>query len=143
MTSNPVLSNYALIEWFENTLRVLIREVLDNAHGEEWWRKGVPLNIRKECAARNQEAQLKEEWKLSEMLFIDFHTYAELINKKKKIFGAVIGTKELDKLVKRLKELSPIRNAIMHCRGQYLSEETLSKLKESCFELEKVMEKVK
>ena len=33
-------------------------------------------------------------------------------------------------------------HAIMHCRGQYLSEETLPKLKESCAELQKLMEKV-
>jgi hypothetical protein len=70
--------------------------VLNNAHGEEWWRKGVPLNIRKECAARNQEAQLTEEWKLSEMLFIDFHTYAELINKKKKTKRKLFRTRKSD-----------------------------------------------
>ena len=34
-TNNPVLLNHALIEWFENTLRELIHEVLRDAHGEE------------------------------------------------------------------------------------------------------------
>jgi len=40
MTNNPVLLNHALIEWFENTLRELIQEVLRDAHGEEWWWEG-------------------------------------------------------------------------------------------------------
>jgi len=42
-----------------------------------------------------------------------------------------------------LDDLEPIRNAIMHCRGQYLAEERISRLKESCFELQKLVQKVK
>ncbi|MBA5942067.1 MAG: hypothetical protein H0M93_01870, partial [Methanophagales archaeon] len=44
---------------------------------------------------------------------------------------------------RRLGELEPIRNAIMHCRGQYLSEERISLLKESCIELQKIIEKAR
>ena len=143
MVNNPILLNHALIEWLENALRELIQEVLSREYGEEWWREGVDINTRKECAERKQEAQLKEERKLSELLFIDFHTYAEIIEKKKKIFTPIIGKTEIDELINRLKKLIPIRNAIMHCRGQYLSKETLSKLEESCVELQKLMQRVK
>jgi len=44
---------------------------------------------------------------------------------------------------RRLDDLEPIRNAIMHCRGQYLAEERISRPKESCFELQKLVQKVK
>lgn len=132
-----------MVEWFENTLRELIQEVLSSEYGEEWWWEGVPLNIRKECVERIQETQLKEESKLSELHFIDFHAYAEIIEKKKKLFNFLIGKTETDEWVKRLKKLTPIRNSIMHCRGQYLSEETISKLKESCTGLQKLIEKVR
>jgi hypothetical protein len=33
-------------------------------------------------------------------------------------------------------------NAIMHCMGQYLSSERMSRLKESCFKLQKLVQKV-
>ena len=143
MVNNPILLNHALIEWLENALRDLIQEVLSRKYGEEWWWEGVDINTRKECAERKQEAQLKEERKLSELLFIDFHTYAEIIEKKKKIFTPILGKTEIDELINRLKKLIPIRNAIMHCKGQYLSEETISRLKESCTELQKLIEKVR
>ncbi|MCK4732997.1 MAG: reverse transcriptase-like protein [Methanophagales archaeon] len=99
MTSNSILLNHALIEWLENALRDLIQEVLSRKYGEEWWWEGVDINTRKECAERKQEAQLKEERKLSELLFIDFHTYAEIIEKKKIIFGPFIGKTEIDELI--------------------------------------------
>ena len=143
MVNNPILLNHALIEWLENALRELIQEVLSRKYREEWWWEGVDINTRKKCAERKQEAQLKEERKLSELLFIDFHTYAEIIEKKKKIFTPIIGKTGIDELINRLKKLIPIRNAIMHCRGQYLSKETLSKLEESCVELQKLVQKVK
>jgi len=138
-----ILLNHALIEWLENALRELIQEVLSRKYGEDWWWEGVDLNTRKGCAERKQEARLKEERKLSELLFIDFHTYAEIIEKKKKVFTSIIGKTDLDELINRLKTLIPIRNAIMHCRSQYLSEETISKLEESCIELQKSIEKVR
>ena len=79
MVNNPILLNHALIEWLENALRELIQEVLSRKYREEWWWEGVDINTRKKCAERKQEAQLKEERKLSELLFIDLHTYACLL----------------------------------------------------------------
>ncbi len=143
MVNNPILLNHALVEWLENTLRELIHEVLSGKYGVEWWWEGIQLSVRKECVSRIQETLLKEERKLSELHFVDFHTYVEIIEKKKIIFGPFIGKTETEDLVKKLKNLIPIRNAIMHSRGQYLSEETISRLKESCFELQKIIEKVR
>ena len=134
-TNNPVLLNHALIEWFENTLRELIQEVLRDAHGEEWWWEGVPSDVRKKYGERVQETRLEtrleEERKLPELYFIDFY------------FMIMERLSRLKEWKRRLDDLEPIRNAIMHCRGQYLSEERISRLKESCFELQKLVQKVK
>lgn len=143
MANNPVLLNHALIEWFENTLRELIQGVLRDAYGEEWWWEGVPSDVRKKYGERVQETRLKEERGLPELYFIDFYDYGKIIEAKtnKGVFSSYMENPKEWK--KRLDDLEPIRNAIMHCRGQYLSEETMSRLKESCIELQKLIEKVR
>jgi len=38
----------------------LIQEVLRDAYREEWWWKGVPVDVRKKYGERVQESPLKE-----------------------------------------------------------------------------------
>ncbi|MCK4476893.1 MAG: reverse transcriptase-like protein [Methanophagales archaeon] len=142
MTSDPVLLNHALIEWFENTLREVIQGVLSNVYGEDWWWDGVPSDVRKKYGERVQETRLKEERKLPELYFIDFYDYGKIIEAKtnKEVFSSYMENPKEWK--RRLDDLEPIRNSIMHCRGQYLSEKRISRLKESCVELQKLVEKV-
>lgn len=143
MVDNPVLLNHALIEWFENTVRELIQGVLMDAYGPEWWWEGVPGDVRKKYGERVQETRLKEERRLAELYFIDFYDYGTIIETRTNR-GIFSGFMENPKEWKRrLGELEPIRNAIMHCRGQYLSEERISLLKESCIELQKIIEKAR
>jgi len=139
MTSNSLLLNHALIEWFENTVRGIIQGILNNEYGEEWWWEGVPSDVRKKYGERVQETRLKEERKLPELYFIDFYDYGKIIEAKanKRVFGSYMENPKEWK--KRLDDLEPIRNTIMHCRSQYLAEETISRLKESCVELQKLM----
>lgn len=140
MTSNSLLLNHALIEWFENTLREIIQGILNNEYGEEWWWEGVPSDVRKKYGERVQETRLKDERKLPELYFIDFYDYGKIIEAKpnKRAFSSYMANPKEWK--KRLDDLEPIRNAIMHCRSQYLAEETISRLKESCVELQKLVE---
>lgn len=141
MTSSHVLLNHALIEWFENTLREVIQGLLSNMYGEEWWWDGVPSDVRVKYGERVQETRLKEERELPQLYFIDFYDYAKIIKKNKENFSFLM--KKSKEWIERLNELEPIRNAIMHCRGQYLSTERISRLKESCIELQKLIEKVR
>jgi len=60
----------------------LIQEVLRDAHGEEWWWKGVPVDVSKKYGERVQETRLEEERKLPELYFIDFYFYVSLIFKE-------------------------------------------------------------
>ena len=126
MVNNPILLNHALIEWLENALRELIQEVLSREYGEEWWWEGVPDNVREKYGIRSQTTRFKEESELPELYFIDFYDYGKIIEANKRIFSFY--TDNPKEWKKRLDDLEPIRNAIMHCRSQYLSKETLSKL---------------
>jgi len=61
--------------------------VLRDAHGEEWWWKGVPVDVRKKYGERVQETRLEEERKLPELYFIDFYDYGKIIEANKRIFS--------------------------------------------------------
>ena len=81
---------------------------------------------------------------VEEIEFIDFYDYADIIYYNRKIFEPIMrNMSNLKKWVGKVKSLDPIRNSIMHCRGQYLSAERISRLKESCTELQKLIEKVR
>lgn len=85
MVKNPILLNHVLIEWFENTLRRLIREVLSNEYGVDWWWEGIPGDAREEYGKRSQKC-LKEERSLPQLYFLDFDHYKKIIHKNKKNF---------------------------------------------------------
>ena len=84
---------------------------------------------------------MERERELPELYFIDFYDYGKIIEANKRIFSFY--TDNPKEWKKRLDNLEPIRNAIMHCRGQYLSAERFSRLKESCIELQKLIERVR
>ena len=140
ITSDPILLNHALIEWFENTLRGLIQRVLEVEYKEDWWWEGIPGDVKTEYGKRSQKC-LKEERNLPQLYFLDFDHYKKTIHKNQKIFSPVL--QDLKEWGTRIEALESIRNSIMHCRGQYLSDERVSRLKESCAELQKIVEKHK
>ena len=92
MTSNSILLNHALIEWFENTLREMIRGVLSREYGEEWWWEGVPDKVREKYGRRSQTTRFKEERELPELYFIDFYDYGEIIEGNKRVFSFYMDT---------------------------------------------------
>ncbi|MBN1454748.1 MAG: hypothetical protein JW945_00630 [Methanomicrobia archaeon] len=139
LTENIILENHALIEWFEINIREFVKTVLEEEYGEKtWWRRGVPENVRMMCAARKDDS-LKEEINCSELPFMQFYDYAEIIRKNESVFSTFINPKEW---TQKLHELEHIRNGIMHCRGRHLSDERNAVLKQWCYELEEIMGKV-
>lgn len=121
---------------FENNVREFLRILLEENHGEDWWRKGVPQKIRASCAARREEA-LDEEREADLLLFADFHDYRLIIESNKPIFASYIDTKEW---CKKLSEMEPIRNAIAHNRPLTLAPIRVNEYSQSFL---KVMDKVK
>lgn len=135
MTDNVLLQNHSLIEWLETSIRDFIEKILEREY-DKWWKKGVPQDIREECAKR-QEGCFDEEEKLSKLHFANFYDYARIIEHNAKFFNQLLNN--VREWVKRLNELEPIRNAIMHSRGCYLSKERNSKLRECCYDLQKII----
>ena len=138
LTENIMLQNHALIEWFETNMRDFVMTVLEKEYGEKWWRKGVPVEVRKKCAARIEESP-EEEMSSPKLSFMQFYNYAEIIKGNKNIFKAYLDVPEWRH---RLNKLEPIRNGIMHCRGRHRSNERNSTLRKWCYELEEIMKKL-
>ena len=140
LTENVMLTNHALIEWFETNMRDFVKTVLEKEYEEKWWRRGVPLKVRQKCVERMEESP-EEEMSSPELSFMQFYGYAEIINAKgnKSIFKSYLNVPEW---VRRLNRLETIRNGIMHCRGRHLSNERNSTLREWCYELQEMMKKL-
>jgi tetratricopeptide (TPR) repeat protein len=140
LTENVMLTNHALIEWFETNMRDFVKTVLEKEYGEKWWRKGVPLKVRRDCAGRMEECP-EEELSSPKLSFVQFYHYATIIEAKgnKNIFKSYLNVPEW---VRRLNRLETIRNGIMHCRGRHLSNERNLTLRSWCRELEEIMKKL-
>lgn len=139
LTENVILGNHALLEWFEINMRDFVKMVLERTYGDTmWWRKGVPLKVRKDCAERIEESP-EDELDSPELSFMQFYGYAEIINANKNLFKSYFDIKEW---THRLNQLEPIRNGVMHCRGRYLSPERNATLKSWCYDLEEILQKL-
>jgi hypothetical protein len=55
LVRDPRPDLYALICTLETTLHDLVKNVLQNTHGDDWWRKGIPNEIRKSCHSRRED----------------------------------------------------------------------------------------
>ncbi|GAG68313.1 unnamed protein product, partial [marine sediment metagenome] len=97
---------------FENNIREFIRSVLEKGHGSNWWRKGIPQQVRAKCASKREEG-LEEEKDADLLLFTDFRNYKAILDHQpnKKFFSKHFDIKEWGKT---LYSIEPIRNAIAH-----------------------------
>ncbi len=105
---------YELIRDLELTLHRFIRERLERQYGENWWREGVPLHVREDCAVLNERDGEPAT---------DLFCYTTIIHLLK-IFdqnwtafcehlpGKLRANKQ--EFLARLKRLNAIRNIVMH-----------------------------
>lgn len=105
---------YDYIRKIELTLHDILKEVLVAKYGGDWWRKGVPLNIRKECVARKEEDEkpVKDPY-----CYTTFINLGVIIEKNWGIFGLVLPPKlTINKkdLLKNFGKINNIRNRVMH-----------------------------
>ncbi len=120
----------------ENNVREFIRILLESNFRGEWWRQGVPRNVRAKCASRREEA-LDEEKETDLLLFSDFYDYKMIIDSNKNIFASYIDIKEWGR---KLNAMEPIRNALAHNRP--LNNAPL-RITEYYLHFKKVLDKVK
>ncbi|HEY54805.1 MAG TPA: hypothetical protein G4N91_00790 [Dehalococcoidia bacterium] len=106
---------YVAIHCLENSVRSLIRKVLNNALGEQWWDKAASSGMkRKYSNLKNREG--KNKWLASrgadELNYIDWGDLVTLIRKYQEYFISYIG--DINFVVLRLGELENLRNTIAH-----------------------------
>lgn len=106
---------YALLYCFENEVRSLIRETLEEKEGIDWWNK-LPSKIKTHAESR-QAAAMKDSWlegqKRDLLGFIDFGMLASIITEKWEFFSIIPSQHWLKQ---RMEELEKARNFIAHNR---------------------------
>lgn len=106
-----------LFEWIyriETTLHVYVKRTLQDAYGQAWWRKGVLVGIRTECAKRFEEDEEPAEEPYSYTNFIDIKKviddqWGNFLPSLPKMVA-----KEKKRLMTDLVKLNSIRNRVMH-----------------------------
>lgn len=107
---------YALLHCFENEVRSLIRETLEEKEGPDWANK-LPIKVKQHAESR-QKTALADSWlegEKSDVLgFVDFGQLASIILENWKHFDALMPSQHW--LKQRMDELEKARNFIAHNR---------------------------
>ena len=107
---------YALLHCFENEIRTLIRETLQEQEGTDWQDK-LPSSVKKAAESR-QKAAFADSWlegEKSDILgFVDFGNLSSIIIEKWQFFESIIPSQHW--LKQRMDELEKSRNFIAHNR---------------------------
>ena len=106
---------YALLYCFENEIRALIRETLEEKEGPDWWDK-LPNKVRSHAETR-QTTAMNDSWlegqKRDLLGFVDFGMLASVIIENWEHFS-IIPSQHC--LRQRMEELEKARNFIAHNR---------------------------
>ncbi|MBA7684047.1 hypothetical protein ES703_92436 [subsurface metagenome] len=81
---------YDYIREIEMILHDMIKKILKAEYKENWWHKGVPLSIRKECVARKEE---DEEPVKDPYCYTTFINLSVIIERNWQIFSFVLPPK--------------------------------------------------
>lgn len=107
---------YAVLHCFENEVRFLVQETLEEEEGSDWQTK-LPNRIRSFAETRQQTA-IKDSWlegeKTNLLGFVDFGQLAQIIVEKWSFFEDIIPSQHW--LKQRMDELEKARHFIAHNR---------------------------
>jgi hypothetical protein len=107
---------YAVLHCFENAVRALIRETLEEKDGVDWLEK-LPQKT-KDFAASRQQTAFDDSWlegEKSDLLgFVDFGQLSSIIVEKWTFFEDIVPSQHW--LKQRMDELEKVRNFIAHNR---------------------------
>lgn len=107
---------YAVLHCFENEIRALITETLQEKDGLDWWNK-LPPKMKAQAESR-QKTALKDSWlegeKTALLSFVDFGMLASIIIEKWPLFEDIMPSQHW--LKQRMDELEKVRNFIAHNR---------------------------
>ena len=112
--------HYAILTKLEQTFRAFIIRDLEEV-SKDWWTERVPVAVHKMAEQRKKRSESPWNRVTGENLpidYVDFADYAKIITREdnwNNIFRDVFHNKEA--ILSKLKELEPIRNAVMHSRN--------------------------
>jgi len=106
---------YPLHYVLENSLRVVVKRVLEAKHGAQWWNGGVPKEVKDKVSDRkNKEA--KQPWHgkrgQHEIFYTDFPDLQAIIQKNWEDFRNLFPKR--DWVTQKLSELEHPRNVLAH-----------------------------
>ena len=109
---------YAVLHAFENEVRSLIKDTLEETSGSDWWKKDcVPIGVKKKAESRQKAAE-KDSWlegaKSDCLEFVEFGDLAAIIIHNWEQFKDTIPTQ--DWLRQRMNELEKTRHFVAHNR---------------------------
>ena len=109
---------YAVLHAFENEIRALVRDTLDEAHNGAWWStECVPKKIREKAETRRKTA-LEDSWlegtKDDNLEYVDFGDLAQIIIQNWDNFKEIIPNQSW--LNQRMVEMEKARNFVAHNR---------------------------
>lgn len=109
---------YAVLHAFENEIRSLIRDTLDEQLAPNWWdTAAVPNSVKKMAESRQKTAE-KDSWlegaKGDRLEFVDFGDLSAIILQNWDCFKALMPSQ--DWIKQRMTELEKARNFIAHNR---------------------------
>ena len=122
---------YELIRDLELSLHQFIRDSLLRKHGDNWWREGVPLRVREDCALTNERdaepaSDLFCYTTVIHLLHIFDYNWSDFVNLLPPRLRA-----NKQEFLARLKRLNAIRNQVMHpVKGSNITEEDFDFLRE-------------
>jgi hypothetical protein len=111
----PLGDMYELISELEERFHGYIKDVFIREYGdEEWWRRGVPEGIRKECAgAREMDAEPAEH----PFNYTTFIQLKEIFDKRWELLSADLSSgvrSDKRRFLSGLDQLNRVRNRVMH-----------------------------
>lgn len=109
---------YAVLHAFENEIRSLIRDTLDEKLPPDWWdTSAIPGNVKKMAESRQKTAE-KDSWlegaKGDRLEFVDFGDLATIIIQNWDHFKDLVPSQ--DWIRQRMNELEKARNFVAHNR---------------------------
>jgi len=106
---------YVAIHCLENSVRNLIRKVLKDSLGEQWWDKAASSEMKQKVNSR-KKSEAKKKWLTSrgsdELHYTDWGDMVKIMRKYPDLFEDYIG--DINFVVLRLGELENLRNTIAH-----------------------------
>jgi len=105
---------YALICSIEVLLHRLVKQTLQAAHGDRWWRDGIPEPVRKNCQSRKEEDETPLEDPYRYTTFIELKSIIEC---NWSVFSVALPkalAANKPETQKRLQRLNNLRKQVMH-----------------------------